>query len=91
MQPEEGSTLYIFSLPSQSSLGKNEKDFSFVNVRKSKFGRDGFEPNDDDLFFAPVGKLGILSGGLLHMEDLQVALSADDIRKPLSREHQAHS
>ncbi|CAK9114700.1 unnamed protein product [Durusdinium trenchii] len=80
MRPEEGSHLYIFTIPSNSPLGTNEKDFSSVSVKKFSFQEHGLEDTDDDLFYAAVGKLGILSSGLLNIADWNKSLSAADIK-----------
>ena len=77
-------SIYGFWLPTHGALGKDEKDFS--NVRVEVLISDEKAPgaehteNHTAMIFAS-GKLGMLVGGLLNMEDQRVPLQRVEIKQ----------
>lgn len=72
--------LWVFVLPTQKQLGKNDTDYS--NIQIKIYNQDLEEityQGDSGIGFFSSGKLGSLTGGLLHLDDRRERLSAEAI------------
>lgn len=70
--------IYVFTVPTDRPLGSDEKDFSAVEV--SIFLPNGEQSSDKvnvDIF--ATGRLGSLSGGLLHLADARPVLQKEEV------------
>ena len=82
--------LLLFIIPSASFLGEDETDYSKVNVKA--FNQDLVELTSESevpqVAYFSTGRLGSLSGGLLHTADCRRMLSREDIAETQAFEFQ---
>ena len=91
------SHLFIANILEGEDLGKNEKDFSNVEWGCVDMKTDQVVKDIDVQVFA-TGRLGGLTGGLMHLADLRSALTSEDVtglalaaeRSHLDRKRTAH-
>lgn len=71
--------LFIIEIPSESSLGTSDSDFS--NVKIWLVDLDGNHVCEPPVHICANGKLGTLKGGLLHLSDARDVLTKQDLQK----------
>ena len=72
------SRLYLSNIHEDQDLGTNEKDFSNVEWACLDMKTDKMLDEIDVQVFAN-GRLGGLTGGLMHLADLRSALTSEDV------------
>ena len=74
------ASMLVVKIPSETSLGLNDRDF--CNVSITSIDEDGKVVEGNPVVeFIPTGPLGTLKGGLLHLADHRGILSKDEIGK----------
>lgn len=77
LAPKQG--IYVISIPPDGVLGESDTDYSRVTFSKYDKVVEVL-PNNAIAIFSS-GKLGTLTGGLLHLADFRKQMSADDVAK----------
>lgn len=73
--------IYMFELPVSTALGANEKDYSNVQVTKFASGDGAKESEEPQVEYVSAGKLGTLTGGLLHMKDFRKVMDTEMVQQ----------
>lgn len=81
IQPSGDFKLYVFRIPATGPLGDSATDFGNVQVSAHSLNTGTHQANPEGVFFASTGKLGALSGGLLHTADEREALTAEEVKQ----------
>lgn len=69
--------VYVIEIPSDSSLGRSDADFS--NINHWLVDMEGNHLCNPMVQVFANGKLGTLKGGLLHLSDARSVLSKEDL------------
>lgn len=77
MQISPDSSTYVFVLPSSGVLGSSEDHYEQLEIRKYDIDQNQIELGKVEIFSS--GRLGALTGGLLHLQDLRKVVSAEDL------------
>ncbi len=72
---------YVFTVPHAGKLGDTYDSYDKVSVKALDANMKEVEVNASDVQYFSSGKLGSLHGGLLNVDDMRQALSAEDIKK----------
>lgn len=79
MCPPSGTPIHIFTARASEPLGTSDTDFS--NVKVENYCDGELAASTMNYFYACTGKLGTLSGGLLHIPDLREQLTVDAVKE----------
>lgn len=79
--------IWIFKVPSQQPLGDTERDYCNVEVQRYELKTEAITvPEDGAIGYFSVGRLGALTGGLLHVADVRQAMTQEDIGEIQARD-----
>ena len=83
LRPPSGADIYMFCLPSTLPLGESDTDFCNVEIRTfdPDTNPDPLPCSSSQVFIAHSGKLGTLTGGLLHVPDERDDLTPTKVKQ----------